>query len=82
MLDDMPRGGKREGAGRKSLPDSQLRSNATVKMLPATKAELTRLAHKSKTSGGRVIEFLMLAPEAKPAREACITLAKNFDGQK
>lgn len=75
---EMPRGGKREGAGRHPVPASKRRSNYTIKVLPATANMLSRLGKR--TSKGHVIEWFCLSPDAQPARDQYLQTGAVFDG--
>ena len=77
-MHDMPRGGAREGAGRKPLPENKRRSNLNVKVMPATKGVIKGLAKQAKTSQGKLVDWFCLAEAAAPARAAGVAQARAF----
>lgn len=52
-------GGKREGAGRKALPEGQKRVNLVVKIKPAIANELREIAKKNKVSVSSIVENII-----------------------
>lgn len=58
----MPRGGKREGAGRKALPEGQKKVNMTIKVKPHVAEKLRLKAALENTSVGDIIENLLDKP--------------------
>ena len=52
-------GGKREGAGRKSLPEGMKRVNMVVKIKPAIVAELKARAKEDKVSVSSIVENII-----------------------
>ena len=52
-------GGKREGAGRKLLPEGQKRVNMVVKIKPAIVATLKELAKEHKKSVSSIVEDIL-----------------------
>lgn len=56
---DMPSGGKREGAGRKTLPVGQKKIDMTIKVKPEVAKKLRERAKQENTSVGTLIENLL-----------------------
>lgn len=52
-------GGKREGAGRKLLPEGQKRVNMVVKIKPAIVATLKELSKEHKKSVSSIVEDIL-----------------------
>lgn len=52
-------GGKREGAGRKALPEGQKRVNMVVKIKPAIVARLKEIAAEHKKSVSSIVEDIL-----------------------
>lgn len=52
-------GGKREGAGRKALPEGQKRVNMVVKIKPAIANELRQIAKENKVSVSSIVEHIL-----------------------
>jgi hypothetical protein len=52
-------GGKREGAGRKALPEGQKRVNMVVKIKPAIVARLREIAAEHKKSVSSIVEDIL-----------------------
>lgn len=52
-------GGKREGAGRKAMPEGQKRVNLVVKIKPAIANELREIAKKNKVSVSSIVENII-----------------------
>jgi hypothetical protein len=52
-------GGKREGAGRKALPEGQKRVNLVVKIKPAIANELREIAKENKVSVSSIVENII-----------------------
>lgn len=52
-------GGKREGAGRKMLPEGQKRVNMVVKIKPAIVATLKELSKEHKKSVSSIVEDII-----------------------
>lgn len=52
-------GGKREGAGRKSMPEGQKRVNLVVKIKPAIANELRQIAKENKVSVSSIVENII-----------------------
>ncbi len=52
-------GGKREGAGRKALPEGQKRVNMVVKIKPAIANELRQIAKENKVSVSSIVENIL-----------------------
>ena len=52
-------GGKREGAGRKQMPEGQKRVNMVVKIKPAIVARLKEIAKEHKKSVSSIVEDIL-----------------------
>lgn len=52
-------GGKREGAGRKALPEGQKRVNMVVKIKPAIVATLKEIAQEENVSVSSIVEAIL-----------------------
>lgn len=52
-------GGKREGAGRKSMPEGQKRVNMVVKIKPEIANELRQIAKENKVSVSSIVENIL-----------------------
>lgn len=52
-------GGKREGAGRKPLPEGQKRVNMVVKIKPAIASELKQMAKENRVSVSSIVENII-----------------------
>ena len=52
-------GGKREGAGRKALPEGQKRVNMVVKIKPAIVARLKEIAKEEQASVSSIVEDIL-----------------------
>lgn len=52
-------GGKREGAGRKTLPEGMKRVNLVVKIKPAIANELREIAKENKVSVSSIVENII-----------------------
>ena len=52
-------GGKREGAGRKAMPEGQKRVNLVVKIKPAIANELREIAKRNKVSVSSIVENII-----------------------
>lgn len=52
-------GGKREGAGRKSMPEERKRVNLVVKIKPAIANELRQIAKENKVSVSSIVENII-----------------------
>ena len=52
-------GGKRQGAGRKSMPEGQKRVNLVVKIKPAIVNELRRIAKENEVSVSSIVENIL-----------------------
>ena len=52
-------GGKREGAGRKAMPEGQKRVNLVVKIKPAIANELREIAKENKVSVSSIVENII-----------------------
>ena len=52
-------GGKREGAGRKSLPEGMKRVNMVVKIKPDIVADLKEIAKKESKSVSSIVEDIL-----------------------
>lgn len=55
----MPSGGKREGAGRKPMPEGLKRVNLVVKIKPTIADELRRIAKENKASVSSIVENIL-----------------------
>jgi len=55
----MPRGGKREGAGRKPLPEEKRRDRKSLRCLPETWTKFVREAKRQKMNVGQFLDHLM-----------------------
>lgn len=52
-------GGKREGAGRKAMPEGQKKVNLAVKIKPAIANELRQIAKENKVSVSSIVENII-----------------------
>ena len=52
-------GGKREGAGRKALPEGQKRVNMVVKIKPTIVADLKEIAQRERKSVSSIVEDIL-----------------------
>ena len=52
-------GGKREGAGRKALPEGMKRVNMVVKIKPAIVADLKEIAKRERKSVSSIVEDIL-----------------------
>ena len=52
-------GGKREGAGRKAMPEGQKRVNMVVKIKPAIVARLKEIAIEERASVSSIVEDIL-----------------------
>lgn len=52
-------GGKREGAGRKAMPEGQKRVNMVVKIKPAIVARLKEISNEQQQSVSSIVEDIL-----------------------
>lgn len=64
--------------GRPRLPEDQKLKRTTVSVHPKTIAEWGKFARRAQISKGHVVEWFLLAPEAKACRATALKQARLF----